>query len=96
MVLKTIHFSLVALLLMAVTGCSRRSTPSEARLIGEKALKEYCVQEGLDRSDFGAENILPEEKYDWSIEYQSHGNPKHVLILYIKNNKIVERHRMIE
>ena len=94
--MKSLYFGLVVLLLTTALGCARKSTPSEAKRIGEKALEEYCAQEGLTRTDFGGENISPEEKYDWSIEYQSNGDPKHVLVLYIKSGKIVDRHRMVD
>jgi hypothetical protein len=68
----------------------------EAERQAEKILSEYCAQEKLVRTDFGGANVRPEDKYDWSIEYQSSTQPKHSLVLYFKDNKLVERHRLVE
>jgi hypothetical protein len=77
-------------------GCSNRMNHREAEREAEKALSEYCAQEKLVRTDFGGANVRPEDKYDWSIEYQSSTQPKHSLVLYFKDNKVVERHRLVE
>lgn len=77
-------------------GCSNRMDYREAERQAELVLSEYCTQEKLARTDFGAANVRPEDKYDWSIEYQSNTKPKHSLVLYFKDNKLVERHRLVE
>lgn len=96
MVLRQILIVSAALLLAMAFACSRKTDHREAEQLAEMALADYCIKEGLRRTDFGGASISPEEKYDWSAEYQSSTQPKHVLILYVKNGKIVERHRLVE
>ncbi len=90
----------IAIILVATVciffGCSKQMDHREAERQAEKILSEYCAQEKLVRTDFGGANVRPEDKYDWSIEYQSSTLPKHSLVLYFKNNKLVERHRLVE
>lgn len=86
---------LVAAVCVAI-GCSKRLDQCEVERQAEQVLSEYCAQEKLARTDFGGANVRPEDKYDWSVEYQSTTLPQHTLILYFKDNKIVERHRLIE
>ena len=94
--LRLIVLSLAILSLASVMGCSRKVTFEQAKQLGEEALEEYCAKENLTRTDFGGEDISPEEKYDWSISYQSNTKPKHILVFYVNGEKIVERHRLIE
>lgn len=96
MVLKSLQASLLAAMLCIAVGCSKRMDHREVERQAEQALSEYCAQEKLVRTDFGGANVRPENKYDWSIEYQSSTQPKHSLVLYFKNNKVVERHRLVE
>ena len=93
--MKRLNFVVVTSLLIA--GCFSKGNYMEVEILGEKVLSSYCVEENLYRTDFGKANICPEnKKYDWSIEYQSSTNPKHILILYVKKRRIVEQHRLIE
>lgn len=94
--LRPFQIILLVVILCSSVGCSNRMDYHEAERQGELALIEYCAQEKLARTDFGGANVRPEDKYDWSIEYQSTTHPKHSLVLYFKKNKLVERHRLVE
>lgn len=78
-------------------GCGKTPPPLDMS-IADSALNEYCKSENLASCDFNSAHVYREQQYDWCVEYITKTNcpRKHVLLLFFKNNKIVENHRFIE
>lgn len=89
-------FLLSVLASMTVVACSDSMERADLESLGQRALEEYCSREDVRPIDFSAPVITKEREHDWVIEYQSMTRPKHVLILFVKNKRIVDRHRLVE
>lgn len=82
----------------SMSGCKQDETTQSGGEIGFAALKDYCLSDRLTVDDFEQARIYAEAEYDVCIEYVTRSNvvPKHVLILFVKDGRIVERHRDIQ
>ena len=66
--------------------------------LAKEALMEYCKAEVVSPADFDVPRIYKENNYDWCVEFMTKTNSSqnHVLLLYFKGDRIMERQRMIE
>jgi hypothetical protein len=92
------HICLSFLIITSVLGiaCNRTISPPNM-LLAKEALQEYCKGEKIEPGSFNDAHVYREKKYDWCVEFITKTNipQKHVLLLYFKNQRIVERHRIL-
>ena len=72
------------------------SAPPLDMALAEEALQTYCTDEGVSPDIFQEAKIYREKKYDWCVEFVTKTNAprQHVLLLFFRGQRIVERHRM--
>lgn len=94
--MRRLHLFIVAAPLILLFACSKGRVDSDE--IGLSALSQYCQYRELKQDDFAQPRIYSDSKYDVVIEYMTKTNvaPRHVLLVYIKDGRIVEQHSMIE
>jgi hypothetical protein len=89
---------------LALTGCamlhlSCDQPPKAPNMeLAKYALMEYCKAEVVSPADFYVPHVYKENNYDWCVEFVTKTNSpqNHVLLLYFKGDRIVERQRIIE
>ena len=83
---------------IGLSGCRNDQAKQPEKEIGLAALREYCLGERLALNDFDQARIYADAKYDVCVEYVTISNvvPKHVLLLFFKDGRIVERQRDIQ
>lgn len=79
-------------------GCRPDHATQPDKEIGLAALKDYCLGERLTIDDFDHARIYADSKYDVCVEYTTKPSvvPRHVLLLFFKDGRIVERQRDIQ
>lgn len=97
MVLNRICFSVLISTSVFGIACSRTISPPNM-LLAKEALQEYCRGEKIALDSFNDAHVYREKEYDWCVEFitKTNASPKHVLLLFFKNQRIVERHRLLE
>lgn len=98
MVLKWTLYTLAGVVSLLQVACNKTPLPPNMA-IAHDALKEYCKSQEIASDIFNAAHVYREtNEYDWCVEFITKTNSvrKHVLLLYFKGNRIVERHRLIE
>jgi len=89
---------LILFVCLFVTSCKKHISDNLDMSVVIDKLREYCQVEKLDIKDFQKEIISSDEKYDWCITFVTMPEqiPRHILLLYVVNNKVVKQRRMIE
>ena len=66
--------------------------------LAQKVLIEYSNSESIGLDNFKDGIVYSDPNHDACVEYitKDYYKPKHILLLYFKEGKIVERHRNIE
>jgi hypothetical protein len=98
MVLNRTLFALAGVISLLQVACNRTPLPPNMA-IAHDALKEYCKSQEIAVDIFTAPHVYREtNEYDWCVEFITKTNSarKHVLLLYFKENQIVERQRTLE
>lgn len=94
--MRYIHPFVYAVSLAILVACDGGHVDSNE--LGLSALNDYCLYRGIKEDDFGQPRIYSDKRYDVVVEYTTKTNiaPRHVLLVYIKDGRIVERHSMID
>lgn len=84
--------------MFCLSGCRNEHAVQPDKEIGLAALQDYCLGERLTVEDFGHARVYTDAKYDVCVEYITKPNvvPRHVLLLFIKDGRIVEKQRDIQ
>lgn len=80
--------------LLALASCAQKREYGEELALS--ALTNHFSDVSLD--DFEQPQIYNDSRYDIVVSYVTKTNvvPRHMLILYIKDGRIVERHSMVD
>lgn len=97
MVLNRMFCIILGALSFSQIACNRTPLPPNMAIANE-ALNEYCKSENITSASFNEAHVYREAKYDWCVEFITKTNAaqKHVLLLFFKDQRIVERQRTLD